>query len=1023
MNANKAAESIIERRLKPIYDAIDSGNNKKAAQEADKVLKKHAGTHCAKALKALALVRSERQDEAWTLIDELEELDIAWDDNTLQALTHCFKELAAPARIAQLYEVACKRQPKNEQLLTHLFMAYVRTRDYKQQQKTAMALFKEFPKNPYYFWHIMSIVMQANRDPKLGRAMLLPLAEKMVLKWVESDSIEAEAEVQLYLMILDRQEKYNESLKVLQGPLGDKYLATKMWDRNYRELKLLTNSGQHDLVINRCFTLLQQQPDDWGLFTSLYDSAFALMAEQTERQSELISQLSDFVVTLVERCERGECDRVRGPFLARLHLIVRLLEKDLVVRAQLGEPLKLLTDYYKYFGDKPCCFADIQPYLWLLGEQPQGEFLAAALSVTGLPCRESSGDGSIEKFATNVEDAQRHITCLQLARSFGVHKAMDAGAKCRLARECFNRLKKAVDDKVEDLLAFEQYALIGVQLLWDVYSEQGDVLLLNEMVLVGEWVRAVSPKNAHMRLLLAKFYGMLGACTLVQELVQSLDVKYIQRDTLGYLLFDLLNNFGRFTNAVVYYVDLCAVFDQGEREVSDCLTTAYRNGAFPQIPDLVAFSDQSRASYYAVGADVQSRYLAAIFTADSLESLTDRLLDRDSRGDQILDAVDWSSVRDNRDFGVIPCFDTDGFRQRLADEAERTYQETVDWLRLKQLISSCLAALCREREFRRAVSEKQAPADQKLLKDADRPLLQLRTLTGQLKAHYHHCRSNYNNQSLATSLGGPPPTHFSVFLQGGYMEVVDCLFDCAYLLARHFDQQSTAAGEENGAATKKSSSAERREEGGGGERLRLSDSASPERAHVLPTADELQTLVRRMLASHQLLHVGTQSPPCSSSVSANGVASSTTQPFPHLQLAHCSWLLQALSVVVWTIRLVDDLSPSGGSSKKGKKKTSGVADQSPAVIQLGELAQVVASAPAAVDQLLADLELMMCADFESLCLSDNAVITNDQELSAVLLDRRRAVRATMHASYAESISEMRKFAGKLRSSMNKWQTA
>ena len=84
-----------------------------------------------------------------------------------------------------------------------------------------------------------------------------------------------------------------------------------------------------------------------------------------------------------------------------------------------------------------------------------------------------------------------------------------------------------------------------------------------------------------------------------------------------------------------------------------------------------------------------------------------------------------------------------------------------------------------------------------------------------------------------------------------------------------------------------------------------------------------------MLASHQLLHVGTQSPPCSSSsASANGVAtSSTAQPFPHLQLAHCSWLLQALSVVVWTIRLVGELSPSAGSSKKGKKKSGSTAEQ------------------------------------------------------------------------------------------------
>lgn len=134
----------------------------------------------------------------------------------------------------------------------------------------------------------------------------------------------------------------------------------------------------------------------------------------------------------------------------------------------------------------------MQPYLWLLGEQPQGEFLAAVSGVTGLSCRESSADGSIDVFAKNVssfiphrnynrlsprqtDDAQRHITCLQLARRLGVHKAMDAAAKCRLAKECLKRLKKAVDDKVDDLSIFEQYALIAAQLLWDIYTEQGKI--------------------------------------------------------------------------------------------------------------------------------------------------------------------------------------------------------------------------------------------------------------------------------------------------------------------------------------------------------------------------------------------------------------------------------------------------------------------------------------------------------------------------------------------------------------------
>lgn len=39
-------------------------------------------------------------------------------------------------------------------------MGYVRLGDYRKQQKTALALFKAKPKNPYYFWAVMSIVMQ-----------------------------------------------------------------------------------------------------------------------------------------------------------------------------------------------------------------------------------------------------------------------------------------------------------------------------------------------------------------------------------------------------------------------------------------------------------------------------------------------------------------------------------------------------------------------------------------------------------------------------------------------------------------------------------------------------------------------------------------------------------------------------------------------------------------------------------------------------------------------------------------------
>lgn len=84
-------------------------------------------------------------------------------------------------KISELYEAAAKIDPNNEDLLTHLFMSYVRLSDYKKQQQTALVLYKLKPKNPYYFWAVMSIVMQAlfgERD--IAKSVILPLAERMV---------------------------------------------------------------------------------------------------------------------------------------------------------------------------------------------------------------------------------------------------------------------------------------------------------------------------------------------------------------------------------------------------------------------------------------------------------------------------------------------------------------------------------------------------------------------------------------------------------------------------------------------------------------------------------------------------------------------------------------------------------------------------------------------------------------------------------------------------------------------------
>lgn len=103
------------------------------------------------------------------------------DDSTLQVLSFCYKEMeqrksfntqilshivsllinfALVTKITELYNHAAKLSPGNEEILAHLFISYVRLDDYESQKSVALQLYKVHPKNAYYFWAVMSVVLQ-----------------------------------------------------------------------------------------------------------------------------------------------------------------------------------------------------------------------------------------------------------------------------------------------------------------------------------------------------------------------------------------------------------------------------------------------------------------------------------------------------------------------------------------------------------------------------------------------------------------------------------------------------------------------------------------------------------------------------------------------------------------------------------------------------------------------------------------------------------------------------------------------
>ena len=73
-------------------DWLDNGNNKKAYQECERLLKKQPNFQYAKVLQSLAALRMGREEEAKSNLEVVSE-DVPTEDNILQAMSIAYREM------------------------------------------------------------------------------------------------------------------------------------------------------------------------------------------------------------------------------------------------------------------------------------------------------------------------------------------------------------------------------------------------------------------------------------------------------------------------------------------------------------------------------------------------------------------------------------------------------------------------------------------------------------------------------------------------------------------------------------------------------------------------------------------------------------------------------------------------------------------------------------------------------------------------------------------------------------------
>lgn len=343
-----------------IYNLLDSGQDQAALKSCDQLLKKAAKKQkwtaqwqTVLSLKGITLVRLGKEAYAIELANEVAATQPS-DEQAVQLCANVYRDAHRPECIPPLYENALK-QEESEELYTHLFVAYLRNGDFANMKLTAMKLFKKYRKYQYLAWQVMCSYYQAQRGE--NKELNLKIARKLY----ESDlGDHGEGAHRLYLLILLEMgdlEQFEASL------VESKFNRTI---DGYKRMKMVLNERRNNLsgIGSEMMNRLIEDDNDWGAWKRLIEVVIELDEQiKGENGEEVLRRLTlDGTLTSIDALkhyisDKSQSSRARGPALAQI---------ELQAKCHPDQIDQLVIDYVARFGQKQCCFGDLEVYLDLV---------------------------------------------------------------------------------------------------------------------------------------------------------------------------------------------------------------------------------------------------------------------------------------------------------------------------------------------------------------------------------------------------------------------------------------------------------------------------------------------------------------------------------------------------------------------------------------------------------------------------------------------------------------------------------
>ncbi|KAF7119591.1 hypothetical protein RHSIM_Rhsim13G0064100 [Rhododendron simsii] len=616
------AGGIPERRVRPIWDAIDSRQYKNALKSSASLLAKYPNSPYALALKALILERIGKCDEALSVCLNAKELlytndSIFIDDLTLSTLQIVFQRLDHLDMATSCYEYACGKFPNNLELMMGLFNCYVREYSFVKQQQVdgirqsiAIKMYKIVGEERFLLWSVCSIQLQVLCGN--GGEKLLLLAEGLLKKHIASHSLHEPEALIVYISLLEQQSKFGDALEVLSGKLGSLIMIEV--DRLRIQGRLLARAGDYAAAGDIYERVLELCPDDWECFLHylgclLEDDSSWCNGDPIHRSNPLdckLSHLTDEVFdarmsnasALVQKLlASASNDVIRCPYLANLEIERR---KFLFGKGDDEKLVEALMQYYCRFGYLACFASDVEVFLEVL-PCDKATLLLKKLMET------------IEPPATMPTKALgQSLTLLKIQESVGNFFTLSARAA---------RFKQNIDSRSPSELGD-----IAVQMV-EMYCKN---LPLSKDLDVQESMHGEDLLSMVANILVQLFWrtkdlGYLVESVMVLEFgltirrYKSLDVKNILLETVSHHVLPQMLISPLWVDVGELLGDYLKFMDEHFRESADLTFLAYRHRNYSKVIEFVQFIERLQCSSQYLMAKIEAPILQLKRNADNIE--------------------------------------------------------------------------------------------------------------------------------------------------------------------------------------------------------------------------------------------------------------------------------------------------------------------------------------------------------------------------------------------------------------------